>query len=115
MRAYLIGCHLPVGHKCQFDVDNIICELATVEKACRTRIIVGQDVREQEASDLVRLVCAVSKGLKRSDKAGLKMRPVLRRVYRVEQVFSISVVENGVDRWSSHAIIACEISSIAVR
>ena len=52
--AYLLACHLTVGHKCQFDIDDIVCELSTIEDACGTRIIVGQDVLEQGVSDLVR-------------------------------------------------------------
>ncbi len=56
-----VGGHLTVRHQRQLDVDDIVRELAAVQEACRTRVVVGQDIREQKLRDLRRLAGVVPK------------------------------------------------------
>jgi hypothetical protein len=39
-----IRCDFSICHKSKFNVDNIVSKLATIEEACRTRVVVGQDI-----------------------------------------------------------------------
>ena len=62
MRSDLIRRHLPIRHKCQRDIDHIIGQLATVEKALGTRVVIRQDIWQQNIRNCIGLGSTVTKG-----------------------------------------------------
>src|SRR5712692_5208838 len=105
VRAHHVGGDGAVADQGQLNVDHVIRELPAVEKPCRARVVVGQDVGEQDLGDGLRLGGRMAEMLERRDKAVLEAdwrrvaverRSVGARIDLVEDVLALRVVEHRV-------------------